>query len=133
MSYKELQIVSPRADNAYSGKVLEVDGRAPCMTMFRRVPIKSYYPPPYDDIPVTVAQDTFTRRSLPVSRTGDVIEVLCDDDATCRSVIEHLLARDREYRHWEEKYGYYFDSWRQNEKAGAEKKFMEAAHENYFS
>ena len=122
----QLQIVSPRADNAYSGRVLEVDDRAYTMTMFRRVPIR--YVANLED-PISIEQDTFTRKRIPL-RDGLGIEVLADEQATPGDIINHLLARDCEFRHWEDKYSYYFDSWRQYEKAEAEKKFMEAAHES---
>ena len=128
MSSTELQIVSPRADNTYSGKTIEVVTRAPRVTMWRRTPL-SYYHPRADAVIADVVQDTFARVRVPVYG-DDAIEVLADDGATTHEIIEHLLARDREFRWYEDKYNFYFDAWRRREKQEAEKKFMEAARED---
>jgi len=118
MSTIELQIVSPRADNAYSGKTIAIDTRAHTLAMWRRTPM-SYYHPRVDAVVADVVQDTFTRRWFDVGG-GKVVEVLCDDAASPKDVIEHLLARDREFHRLEDKYGEYFDNWRRRERAVAE-------------
>ena len=128
MSSTTLQIVSPRADGAYSGKTLAVDDRGPQVTMWRRTPM-SYYHPRADAVVADIVQDTFTRRRFDVSG-GKTVEVLCDDAMSFKDVVEHLLARDREFRRYEDKYDYEFGRWRQFEKAEAEYKFMEAGGPN---
>ena len=131
MSSTELQIVSPRADNSYSGKTLAVYDRGPQVTMFRRNPIpmcwnREELPPDF------ITQDTFARKGLRVW-DGECIEVLADDGCTPGALVRHLLARDREFRRLEDKYSYEFDHWRKCEKAEAERKFMEAAREDHIT
>ena len=132
MSSTELQVVSPRADNTYSGKTLAVDDRAHTVSMWRRTPL-SYYHPRADAVIADVVEDTFTHKTWPMCSGGEeiaTVDVLCDSAAKLQDVIDHLLARDREFRRLEEKYGFYFDEWRRHEKQEAEKKFMEAARED---
>jgi hypothetical protein len=118
MSTIELQIVSPRADNAYSGKTVAADTRAHTLAMWRRTPM-SYYHPRADAVVADVVEDTFTLCYLDV-RGGPPIGVLCDAAASPKDVIEHLLARDREFRRLEDKYGWEFENWRRRERAVAE-------------
>jgi len=122
MSSVELQIVSPRADNAYSGNTIAVDTRAHTLAMWRRTPM-SYYHPRADEVVADVVQDTFTRRQFDVGG-GKILDVLCDERATVKDVVEHLLARDREFRRLEDKYRYEFANWRRSERDKAERELQ---------
>jgi len=117
MSIIELQIVSPWADNAYSGKTVAADTYNPRVIVRRRNPVPYYYPR-IDGSVADVVQGTFRRRRFDVSG-GQTVEVLCDEEASFKDVVEHLLARDREFRRLEDKYSLELERWRRLERADA--------------
>ena len=122
MSTTEIQIVSPRADNTYSGKTVAVDTRASTLTMWRRTPL-SHYDPRMRSVVANAVEDTFTQRRFDVDYDY-TLEVLCDADANCRDVIEHLLARDREFHRLEDELGYEIAYWRSRKRDKAERELQ---------